>query len=82
MENTLETIEIGDLVRFFCPKFDDDGWMTDKIIDITGRLTAIEPTCMETSFPKYWVRRKGKDYWYSGDNLKLISKRKRKLKED
>lgn len=79
MENTLE-IEIGDMVRFVTQKFDEDGWMTDKIMDVTGRLTSIEPTCMDTSFPKYWVRRNGKDYWYSGDNLQLITKGKRNAK--
>jgi len=68
--------KVGDTVRFVCNRFDDDGSMTDSIMRVTGTLVYIEPvgSCDETNFPKYWVRRKGKVLWYSGDKLILIKK--------
>lgn len=76
---TIEEIKIGDTVRFVCQKFDDDGRITDTVIRVTGKLIEIEPigSCEETNFPKYWVRRNGKNLWYSGDALQLIRKAKR-----
>ena len=69
-------IKIGDTVRFECYKMDDWGRITEKQMKVTGVLIGIEPKCSETNFPKYWVRRNGEDYWYSGDELILIKSRK------
>jgi len=70
------TIELGDTVRFVSNKMDEDGRITDKLMHVTGKLVEIEPigACQETSFPKYWVKRNGKLFWYSGDKLQLVKK--------
>lgn len=67
-------IKIGDTVRFVANKFDEHGRITKRVMKVTGKLVEIEPVgaCGETSFPKYWVNRNGKVYWYSGCNLMLI----------
>lgn len=66
--------KIGDTVRFVCYEIDEHGSVTEKIRRVTGKLIEIQPigSCQETNFPTYWVRRNGKDYWYSGGNLQLI----------
>lgn len=65
-------IKVGDIVRFVCNQMDEYGSMTNRIRKVTGKLIKIETTCSETNYPKYHVRRNGKDYWYSGDNLQII----------
>jgi len=68
-----DNFKIGDKVRFVCNAFDENGIMTNRVMKVTGTLIEIEEKHMEnTSFPKYHIRRNGKMYWYSGDNLKLI----------
>lgn len=66
--------KVGDTVRFVTYKMDEHGRITDRVMKVTGKLVEIEPVgaCQETKFPKYWVKRNGKLYWYSGDNLQLI----------
>jgi len=67
--------KIGDTVRFVCNRMDDDGSMTDSIMKVTGKITEIEKEHSEnTLFPKYHIKRNGKMYWYSGDNLQLIKR--------
>ena len=75
MENT--NFKIGDTVRFVCNRMDEDGLMLDTTMKVTGTLIEIEEKHNEnTNFPKYHVKRNGKIYWYSGDNLQLIKQSK------
>lgn len=72
-----DNIEVGDKVRFVCEATDGDGFHTGKIMDITGVLTEIELNHIDSPhFPKYHVTRKGKEFWYFGDNIELIQKAK------
>ena len=70
--NEQHKFKIGDTVRFVCNEMDEHGAITDKIRRVSGKLFEIETSCHETNYPKYHVRRNGKDYWYSGDNLQLV----------
>ena len=69
-------IEVGDKVRFVCEASDADGWLTGKIMDITGVCTEIELEHPDGEhFAKYHVTRNKKDYWYFGDNIEIIEKK-------
>lgn len=72
-------IEVGDKVRFICEATGGDGWHTGRIMKVTGRCTEIEMDHLDSPhFPKFHVRRNGKDYWYFGDNIQIIEKGKKK----
>lgn len=82
MKNSKKTygIEVGDKVRFSCQKTDEDGWSTDKVMKVTGRCIFIELNHPDSPhFPKFHVRRSGIDYWYFGDNIKILQKGKRPI---
>lgn len=82
-KNTTNTylIEVGDKVRFICYKNDEDGFTTDKVMRVTGRVIAIEQKHIDSPyFPKIYVRRNGLDYWYFGNNIELLEKGKRPRK--
>jgi len=70
--------KINDTVRFISHKMDEYGRITDRVMRVTGKLVKVEPigSCSETGFPKYWVKRNGSLYWYSGDKIQLVKRHK------